>query len=182
MGKSLNPLKKVALTIVIGELLIVFPLLVFNVGKSVNLNCKRIEPNYVNCQQQLVYFYGLWSNQPKSFKLTGVEVQDYVFKEDLPEGTFIYLKTSNSGEKLYFYGTNLSAALADKERFDKLLLGTGEPSLNLTLKNSNVNAFSILEMLLGIHVFLIFSVIFIGLFWLIFYLIFFAIFKNGKQV
>ncbi|BAZ33032.1 hypothetical protein NIES4074_55410 [Cylindrospermum sp. NIES-4074] len=182
MGKSSKPLKKVALTIVIGELLIVFPLLVFNVGKSVNLTCKRIEPNYVNCQQQLVHFYGLWSNQSKSFKLTSVEVQEYVFKEDLPEGTFIYLTTSNSGEKLYFYGTNLSAALADKERLDNLLLGTGEQALNLTLKNSKVNAFGILEMLLGIHGLFIFSVIFIGLFWLMFYLIFFAIFKNGKQV
>lgn len=157
MDESLKQLKKVALTIVIGELLIVFPLLVFNIGKSVNLTCKRIEPNYVKCQQQLLHFYGLWSNQPKSFKLTGVEVQEYVFKEDLPEGTFIYLKTSNAGEKLYFYGTNLSAALADKERIDKLLLGTGEPSLNLTLKNSYVDVFSIF------HWFCIFFVIFMAI-------------------
>jgi hypothetical protein len=167
MKKKIKLLKKFVLAVIMGESLIVVPILVFMAGKSVNLKCQRIEPNYVNCQQQVSHFYGLWSNAPTSFRLTGVEVDEYVFKEDLPAGTYIRLKTNNPREELYFYGSNLKTALADKERLETLLSNHGQASLEITVKDTYFSALDFLATLVGLNIIIIFSIVFLFLITLI---------------
>ncbi|WP_066379239.1 hypothetical protein [Anabaena sp. CA = ATCC 33047] len=137
---------------IISELLIIIPMLVLTIGKSVNLKCRRIEPSYVNCQQQFSHFYGLWSSSPTSFRLMGMELEKYGFKEDFGAGTYLYLQTHHQQEELYFYGDNLQAALADKQRLAQLLGNTGSSSLELTLQDSSMTVLGFLEIFLGVHI------------------------------
>jgi hypothetical protein len=163
MKKKFSPLKKFTFAVIIGESLIVIPMLILTLGKSVNLKCQRIEPNYVKCQQQVIHLYGLWSNAPTSFRLTGVELEEYVFKEDLPEGTYIYLQTNNQEENLYFYGSDLKTALADKERLETLLTNTGRSSLEITVTDTYFSALNFLATLVGLNIMIVFSVAFFSL-------------------
>lgn len=161
MQKKITLLKRITFAVIIAELLIVIPMLMLTLGKSVNLKCQRIEPNYAKCQQQVSHFYGLWSNAPTSFRLTGVELEEYVFKEDLPEGTYIKLKTNNQEEELYFYGSNLKTALADKERLETLLSNHGQASLEITVKDTYFSALDFLETLVGLNIIILFSIVFL---------------------
>ncbi|MBD2457906.1 hypothetical protein H6G80_28050 [Nostoc sp. FACHB-87] len=169
MQKKISHLKKFTFVVIFAESLIVIPMLVLTLGKSINLKCHRLEPNYVKCQQQVSHLYGLWSNTSTSFRLTDVELEEYVFKEDLPEGTYIYLKTNNQGEELYFYGSNLKTALADKERLETLLSNSGQASLEITVKDTYWSALDFLKNLVGLNISIIFS---IALFFLIILIMF----------
>ncbi|OCQ89350.1 hypothetical protein BCD64_26700 [Nostoc sp. MBR 210] len=158
MQKKISHIKNCTFAVIFAESLIVIPMLVLTLGKSVNLKCQRLEPNYVKCQQQVSHLYGLWSNTFTSFRLTGVEVEEYVFKEDLPEGTYIYLKTNNQGEELYFYGSNLKTAVADKQRLETLLSNHGQASLEITVKDTYLSALDFLTTLVGLNIIIIFSI------------------------
>jgi|GEM_PF-4799951 len=171
MKKKISLFKKFTFAVIIGESLIVIPMLILTLGKSVNLKCQRIEPNHVNCQQQVSHLYGLWSNAPTPFRLTGVEVEEYVFKEDLPEGTYINLQTHNQEEKLYFYGSNLKTALADKERLETLLTNTGQSSLEITVTDTYFSALNFLATLVGLNIMIVFSVAFFSLITLIMFMV-----------
>ncbi|WP_236141125.1 hypothetical protein [Nostoc sp. CMAA1605] len=171
MKKKISPLKKFTFAVVVAESLIVIPMLVLTLGKSVNLKCQRIEPNYVKCQQQFSHLYGLWSNTPTSFRLTGVELEEYVFKEDLPEGTYIYLQTNNQGEELYFYGSNLKMALTDKQRLETLLSNNGQASLEITVKDTYLSALDFLTTLVGLNIIIIFSIALFSLITLIIFVL-----------
>ncbi|ALF53330.1 hypothetical protein ACX27_11525 [Nostoc piscinale CENA21] len=164
MQKKISHLKKFTFAVIFAESLIVIPMLVLTLGKSVNLKCQRLEPNYVKCQQQVSHIYGLWSNTPTSFRLTGIEVEDYVFKEDLPAGTYIYLKTNNQEEKLYFYGSNLKPALADKERLETLLSNNGQASLEIIVKDTYLSALDLLTILIGLNIMVVFCMALLFLF------------------
>ncbi|MBD2362310.1 hypothetical protein H6G36_14150 [Anabaena minutissima FACHB-250] len=171
MKKKFSLLKNVTFAVIIGESLIVIPMLILTLGKSVNLKCQRIEPNYVKCQQQVSHLYGLWSNAPTSFRLTGVELEEYVFKEDLPEGTYIYLQTNNQEENLYFYGSDLKTALADKERLETLLANTGQSSLEVTVTDTYFSALNFLATLVGLNIMIVFLVAFFSLITLIMFIV-----------
>lgn len=99
----------------------------------------------------MVNFYGLWSNPTTSFRLTSVKVEQYLIQPHISEGTYLVL-TSNNGEKLYFYGTNLSAALANEKQINQLLRNNFQPFLDLIISDKNIDFFSIIGIFIGFHI------------------------------
>ena len=107
----------------------------FLAGNSVSLTCNSLERHYVKCQQTSFKSYGLRSESMPSFRVRGVEVEEYTDRDS--EGNEydaykLYLDTGSERIYFYEYGRDFESAYADRERILDLLIGIGEPSLTLS--------------------------------------------------
>ena len=103
-------------------------------GKSDKLTCKRLERKYVNCQYERVNYYGLWSEPTLSFRVTGAEVENYVYRDsedDTHDGYKMYLKAGNERIDFHEYKSHAEEAFAEQVRILELIAGIGEPSVHL---------------------------------------------------
>jgi hypothetical protein len=119
-------------------LIIISFVLGFSIGKIDKLTCNRVEGKYVICQRDRSYFYGAWSEPPKSFRLTGAAVEE-VENKDSEGGTYytykLYLNSSNKRIDFHDYGRNFEAAYADTGRIQELLIALGGSFLKLEKRN-----------------------------------------------
>jgi hypothetical protein len=110
-------------------------LFVCNSGKSTTIQCERLERNYVNCEQRRSFFFGSWSDSPISFRLIGVELEEYAIEQGKGSWHSAYrlrLQTPDQQIEFYDYNTKFKQAEADQKRFLKLLSGSEATSFQLT--------------------------------------------------
>ncbi|WP_169221043.1 hypothetical protein [Brasilonema sp. UFV-L1] len=153
--------------------IIALPTLPFLLGKSVDLNCTRLEVNYVNCQQQRFHFYHLWSEPAISFRLTGAVIEKYDIQtgDSRDTGYKIYLTTSHGKKEFYDYRRDDDFALNVHQTLNQFLKGSGEKSLHILASKSFWGEMELIPvgfgyMIIGFFLFLVllFSCLFLGIY------------------
>jgi hypothetical protein len=108
--------------------------LVYTVGRSDRLTCKRLEWHYTQCQYQHRYFYGMWSEETLPFKIQGADTESYTYQDSdgyTITAYVLYLRSGTERIKFHDYGRRLDRAQADIERIHDVMSGFAAPDLQI---------------------------------------------------
>lgn len=133
--------------------------LAMNSGKSVTIQCDRLEQNYITCQQQKSSAFGLRRENDRSFRLLDAHTEKYDHRDSdgTPYQTYtLYLSTPEPVE-FYDYQTKFRAANYDLDRFKNLLNGSEPTSFYLKRQNIFSDLFSVIIISLIFLPWLVFS-------------------------
>lgn len=113
---------------------IAIPILLIATGRSSQLNCEKLEKDYVVCQLEKQYIHGLWPTSPDDLRLDRVDIESQLHQnEDGDYYTYkAYVYSSNQKYLFYHYGRNKNLAETDQVKLNILINGPIKSSLQLT--------------------------------------------------